>query len=384
MKYIYCLLAAAAMAFTSCGSKTAEHDHDHEGHDHETEESAEHHHSDEITVTPEQAKEAGIEVVEVQPGTFRNVIKTGGRIMAAQGDESVAVAPISGVVHFSSAITEGKSVGRGAALLTISADKIVEGDPVARARVAFENAEKEYLRASKLVESKIISEKDFAKIELDYNNARISYEAIAKGSARGGKSVGAPIAGFVKNVLVSEGEYVNVGQPLVSVTQNRKLYLRAEVSERYYQYLNAISSANFTTSYDNKSYELENMGGRLLSTGKSSGGESFFIPVTFEFDNKGDIIPGSYVDVYLQTSAMDNVISVPRSALTEEQGLHFVYLQLDEEGYKRQEVTLGADNGVSVQVLSGLKAGDKLVTKGAYRVKLASASNAIPAHTHEH
>jgi RND family efflux transporter MFP subunit len=234
------------------------------------------------------------------------------------------------------------------------------------------------------VESKIISEKDFAKIELDYDNARISYEAIAKGNARGGKSVGAPIAGFVKNVLVSEGEYVNVGQQLVSVTQNRKLYLRAEVSERYYQYLNSISSANFTTSYDNKSYELENMGGRLLSTGKSSGGESFFIPVTFEFDNKGDIIPGSYVDVYLQTSAMENVISVPRSALTEEQGLHFVYLQLDEEGYKRQEVTLGADNGVSVQILSGLKAGDKLVTKGAYRVKLASASNAIPAHTHEH
>jgi RND family efflux transporter MFP subunit len=377
------MVAAAMLALTSCHNKAEDHDHDHEGHDHETE-NAEHHHSDEITVTPEQAKEAGIEVIEVQPGTFRNVIKTGGRIMAAQGDESVAVAPMSGVVHFTSAITEGKSVGRGTALLTISADKIVDGDPVARARVAFENARKEYERAQKLVESKIISEKDFAKIELDYNNARISYEAIAKGSSQSGKSVSAPIGGFVKSVLVSEGEYVNVGQPLVSVTQNRKLYLRAEVSERYYQYLNSISSANFTTSYDNKSYELDSLGGRLLSTGKSSDGESFFIPVTFEFDNKGNIIPGTYVDVYLQTSAMENVISVPRSALTEEQGLHFVYLQLDEEGYKRQEVTLGADNGVSVQVISGLKAGDKLVTKGAYRVKLASASNAIPAHTHEH
>jgi RND family efflux transporter MFP subunit len=365
------------MAFTSCGSKTA-------NHDHETEESAEHHNSDEIVITPEQAKEAGIEVVEVQPSTFRNTIKTGGQILSAQGDESVAVAPMAGIVHFSGSVTEGKSVGRGTPLLTISADKIVDGDPVARARVAFENAEKEYLRAKKLVESKIISEKDFAKIELDYNNARISYEAIAKGSARSGKSVTAPIGGFVKSVMVSEGEYVNVGQPLVSVTQNRKLYLRAEVSERYYQYLSSISSANFVTSYDGKSYELDSLGGRLLSAGKSSDGESFYIPVTFEFDNRGDVVPGSYVDVYLQTTAMENVISVPRTALTEEQGLHFVYLQIDEEGYKRQEVTLGADNGVSVQILSGLKAGDKLVTRGAYRVKLASASNAIPAHTHEH
>ena len=62
----------------------------------------------------------------------------------------------------------------------------------------------------------------------------------------------------------------------------------------------------------------------------------------------------------------------------------FIYLQLDEEGYKKQEVTIGADNGKSVQILTGVKAGDRVVTEGAYQVRLASASNAIPAHSHEH
>ena len=64
--------------------------------------------------------------------------------------------------------------------------------------------------------------------------------------------------------------------------------------------------------------------------------------------------------------------------------MYFIYLQLDEEGYKKQEVTLGANDGKEVQILTGLKAGDRVVTKGAYQVKLASASNAIPAHSHEH
>ncbi len=380
MKYIYYFVAAALISLTSChnsGAHSEEHHHD------EHEEEA-HAHGDEIVLTPEQAAEAGLEVNEVVPSEFSNVIKVSGQVLAAQGDEAVAVAPVSGVVHFNGAVTEGKSVGKGAALLTISSENIADGDPVVRARVNYENAKKEYERAKKLVESKIVSEKEFARIELEYNNARISYEAIAKGNSRSGKSVGAPISGFVKSVLVGEGDYVTVGQALISVTQNRRLYLRAEVSERYYKYLSSVNSANFTTAYDNKSYELDSLGGRLLSVGKSSDANSFFIPVTFEFDNKGNIIPGAYVDVYLKTTPMQNVISVPRSALTEEQGLNFVYLQLDEDGYKRQEVTLGADNGVNVQILSGLKAGDKLVTKGAYRVKLASASNAIPAHTHEH
>lgn len=85
-----------------------------------------------------------------------------------------------------------------------------------------------------------------------------------------------------------------------------------------------------------------------------------------------------YSDRYLTTSRVKAIHN------TEEQGIFFVYLQLDEEGYKKQEVTLGADNGKSVQILTGIKPGDRVVTEGAYQVRLASASNAIPAHSHEH
>lgn len=63
--------------------------------------------------------------------------------------------------------------------------------------------------------------------------------------------------------------------------------------------------------------------------------------------------------------------------MTEEQGIFFVYLQLDEEGYKKQEVTLGADNGKSVQILTGIKPGDRVVTEGAY--KFAWQAQATPS-----
>ena len=131
-------------------------------------------------------------------------------------------------------------------------------------------------------------------------------------------------------------------------------------------------------------YELKELSGKLLSFGKTSGDNSFYVPVTFEFDNKGEVIPGSFVEVYLLSSELENVISLPRTALTEEHCIFFVYLQQDEEGYKKHEVTLGAYNGKSVQLLTGVKAGDRVVTEGAYQVRLASASNAIPAHSHEH
>ena len=375
------------------------HDHDHEGHDHENEghsatkeceghnhgsEASESEHSDEIILPKAKAEAAGVKVSTIEPGTFEQVIKTSGQVLAAQVDESVAVATVAGVVSFHGKVTEGMSVGKGSTLLTISSSNIADGDPVQRARIAYEISKKEYERMKALVKNKIVSDKDFAQAEQNYENARISYEALAKGNTKGGQAISSPIGGYVKNILVKEGDYVTIGQPLVSVTQNRRLFLRAEVSEKYYPYLRTIGSANFKTPYDNKVYALKELSGRLLSFGKSAGDNSFYVPVTFEFDNKGDIIPGSFVEVYLLSTPMENVISLPRTALTEEQGLFFVYLQLDEEGYKKQEVTLGADNGQSVQILTGVKAGDPVVVNGAYQVKLASASNAIPAHSHEH
>ena len=407
MKKLILLGVLVAWSMGSCNSRS---DHGHEGHDHATEthsheqshDHAQHAHeeeghshdhegdahtkgaSDEIVMPPAKAQAAGVETAVVEPGSFTQVIKTSGQVLAAQGDERVAVATVAGVVSFADKVTEGMSVREGTPLVLLSSGNIAEGDPVQKARVAYEVSKKEYERMQALVESRIVSEKEFAQARQAYENARISYEAVAKNHTDRGQAVTAPIGGYVKSLLVGEGDYVTVGQPLVSITQNRRLFLRADVSEKYYDALPTITSAHFCTPYNNKVYALEELNGRLLSYGKASGEGSYYIPVTFEFDNRGDVVPGSFVEIYLLARPMEGVISVPRSALTEEQGSFYVYLQLDEECYRKQLVTLGADDGRRVQVTGGLKAGDRLVIRGAYQVKLAGASNALPAHSHEH
>lgn len=320
----------------------------------------------------------------IRPGTFNQVIKTSGQVLAAQGDEAVAVATVAGVVSFSNKVTEGMGVGKGSPLLTVSAKNLADGDPIQKARIAYEAALKEYERMKPLAESKIVSEKEFLQAAQTYESARISYEAMSKNHSAGGQAIVSPIGGYIKSILVKEGDYVELGQPLMSITQNRRLFLRAEVSEKYYAHLAHITSANFRTPYNNKVYRLDELNGRLLSFGKSAGDNSYYVPVTFEFDNKGDILPGSFVEIFLLSAPMHDVLSLPVTAIVEEQGSYFVYLEQDDASYEKREVKLGADNGERVQVVGGIHAGERIVTEGAYRVKLASASNVIPGHSHEH
>lgn len=364
----------------SCSSSTDSSTHAHE----ESPVNAHHEENNEIVFPPEKAQAVGVEVSIVQPETFRQVIRTSGQILAAQGDERIAVAPVSGIVSFQKKVIEGMPVVQGTSLLSLASRHLAEGDPVQKARVAYEVSKQEYERMKALVETRIVSEKEFAQARQVYENARISYEAVAQNQTEQGQQVTAPMSGYIKQLLVKEGDYVQVGQPLVSITQNSKLFLRADVSERYYNELSKITSANFGTPYNDKVYSLEDMNGHLLSYGKVSGTNGYYVPVTFEFDNRGDILPGSFVEVYLLSHPQEGVICLPHSAITEEQGSFFVYRQLDEECYTKQHVTLGADDGQRIQVLSGVQAGDRIVTQGAYQVKLAGATSAIPPHTHEH
>ena len=396
-KYIFIILAAA-ISLTSCDKKQSDkktvethqkgdgHNHEEgDGHNHKEEKNSGEEHSDEIVFTRQQADAIGLEVYNVEPGIFSQVIKTSGQIQSAQGDEATIVATTNGIVSFPArSIIEGAPVGTGTTIVTISARNLYEGDPVAKAKITYETALKEFKRAEGLVKDKIISEKEFEQSRLKYENARTAYEAQATNVTASGVKVTTPISGYIKNRLVNQGEFVSVGQPIATVSKNRRLQLRADVSENYFNELGKIRNANFVVSYNNKAYRLADLNGRLLSFGKAANETSFYIPVTFEFDNIGDFIPGSYVEVYLLATPQNNVISIPVSALTEEQGIYFVYLQIGEEEFLKREIAIGESDGKNVRVLSGLSTGDKVVIKGAYQVKLASASNAIPAHSHEH
>ncbi|MDR1454718.1 MAG: efflux RND transporter periplasmic adaptor subunit [Tannerella sp.] len=341
-------------------------------------------HTGEIYFSLMQAEAAGLETEDIVPGTFCRVIKASGQILATQGDETTLAATSSGIVSFvNRSITDGTAVKAGEAVVTVSAKHLQDGDRSSLAKINYETELKACQRAEALAKDSIISAREFEQIRQRYETAKTAYEAQSADMTAQGVTVKTPVSGFIRNRLVSQGEYVTVGQPIVTVSRNKRLQLRAEVSEKYYKTLADVRTAHFRTAYDNTLYRIQDMNGRLLSFGKSSGQSSFYIPVTFEFDNTGDILPGAFAEVYLLSASRDDVISLPVSAVVEEQGLYFVYLQLGREMYRKQEITLGQDNGEKVHVVSGLQNGDKVVIKGTYQLKQAASAGVVPAgHGH--
>lgn len=360
----------------------AAHEQDAHSHDAHAHDAHGHNHGEGIAFTKKQAEAAGLVVEEVAEVPFYDVIKTAGHLQAPVGDEAVVVATSAGVLYYTQpSLVEGQALSEGKAFAGISAKRLQDGDPLVKAKLAYETAKAEYERAERLVADKIVSAKEYEQIRLRYETAKTTYEGQAAGMTELGASLASPITGYVKQLLVPNGAHVEVGQPVAVVTQTRRLQLVAEVSERDFGQLAKVTKAHFRPTYSDRFYKTDELGGRLLAYGRSAVGA--FVPVTFEVDNVGDLIAGSYAEVYLLTRPESGVVSIPVTALTEEQGLYFVYVQVCDEEFEKREVHPGRRGGERVEILHGLHYGDRVVTRGAVQVKLASMTTAIP-HGHSH
>jgi cobalt-zinc-cadmium efflux system membrane fusion protein len=348
----------------------------------------EHAESGDISYLKEQAWKVEFTNKAIKRQTFNDVIKTSGQILSAPGDEMIVTAKASGVVVFSGKNTIiGSAVNAGNPLFTITGGDMTESNidaSVKDAKANYLKAKADYERSKSLVADKIVSEKEHQQVKLQFDNAQTAYNTVAKNYTSKGQNVLSPMSGFVKNVLVTEGQFVPSGTPLATISKNKKLIVQANVSQNYFSRLSSITSANFKTPQSDVVYNTAALNGRIISYGKSASASTPFIPVTFEIDNAGQLVSGSIVEVYLKSSSIADALVVPVSALIEEQGVFYVYVQTGGESFQKREVKLGASDGLNVQVLSGISENERVVTKGGYQIKLSSASGALPAHGHEH
>ena len=179
--------------------------------------------------------------------------------MPAYGDEVIITAKSRGIITFgNNRKLIGSAVNSDETVFIISGAGLTEGNLDTKYEEAKNNYEKskiDFERANGLLKKNIVSQKSFQEIQLRYKNAQTTFNTIEKNYTAGGHKITSPIQGYIKKIMISEGEYVEIGQPIASVSQNRKLILKAEVPQKYFSKLNSISSANFITAYDSKNIQ---------------------------------------------------------------------------------------------------------------------------------
>ena len=199
-------------------------------------------------------------------------------------------------------------------------------------------------------------------------------------------SIRSPIAGTIVQVANIEGEYVEATDELYRIINADSVWVVAHVPEFDLADLTDSPHADISLpAYPNESFDIAELGGRLVNVGIAVERSSRTLPIVYELPNpEGRFQIGLMVDVHLGTRSALDAVSIPVSAIVPDSGRSTVYVLLDGERFQRREVILGIRDGDYIEVKSGVEPGEWVVAHGGNAVRLAALSPASFGHGHAH
>ena len=346
-------------------------------------------------------------------------IQSTGRIVPVPAKRAVVAPPVSGIVESGAIPRVGQHVTQGQVIarlqqtptaaevaqiqvantqiqientrLEAERRRLVQAEVEAAARL--EEATHDLARSQRLYERKAYSAKALEADELDRTTKAAQLEAIraqlralqtstsAPSSSVSGYDVRAPISGTIVRVGKASGEQVAPGEAILEIVALDTVWVEAPIFEKDLGKISREGIAVFTTAaFPDKEFR-----GRLVNVGKVIDEQSRTATAIFEVANPSEQLSiGMQANVRLNGGAQVPVVLIPRESVLDNEGKKIVYVLISGEEFERRDVMLGDEYGGKVAIISGVKPGERVVTQGAYQLKLQELRPAnAGAHTHE-
>ncbi len=281
---------------------------------------------------------------------------------------------------------------------------------VVQAKTRVDFAQRAYKRITALRAKELGTKQQLEKAEQNLRLAesekttadtiKISYDQVAeklgklRTQAQQGLSVEAfrialvaPITGVVTSAHYIEGEHLEAHTEIFRLINTDDVLLVARVSEfDLARVPNAPAAVMTLPAYPGRRFEILGAdSGQFLDFSKVVDPGSRTVQIRYQLSNpQGLFRVGMFADVFLETKSVPMALAVPEGAIVTDLGKTVLFALVHGELFERREVTLGIRDGGFVEVKQGLAVGERVVTRGAYAVKLAALSPESFSHGHAH
>ncbi|WP_272148843.1 efflux RND transporter periplasmic adaptor subunit [Tenacibaculum aiptasiae] len=290
-----------------------------------------------------------------------NTIKLSGKILENEEQNVVQVSYFSGRIERLNINFTGEKVHKGQLLATIYSPELFAAQQELLTTLALKESQPALYKA---VRNKLklwkLTEKQINQIE-------------KSGKAKANFPIYATVSGTVNEKLVSQGESVKQGQPLLKISNLSTVWANFDVYENQISLFKKGQNISITTNaYPNQKFEATvSFIDPILNT------KTRTTSLRAVLNNKKNIFkPGMFVEGKIENikSNKTQTISIPSSAILWTGKKSVVYLKpnSDKPIFEMREVKLGTSLGNYYEVLEGLKIGDTIVTNGTFTVDAAA------------
>jgi RND family efflux transporter MFP subunit len=222
------------------------------------------------------------------------------------------------------------------------------------AKQALDDAESRYLAA--------LAQLDLAKAQQAQNEARLQELRFNLQNT----IVTSPVDGFIGRRNVDPGAMVNTNTAVASVVDISRLKLVVNVVEKDLR----MVTAGDVGVVEVDAYPGEKFNGRIARVAPVLDPATRTASIEIEIPNPGHRLkPGMYARISLTVEERKNVLVAPKTAVIDFESKRGVWMPTEDKRAKFAPVELGIEGTDTIEIVSGLKEGDRFVTTGAAAVR---------------
>lgn len=246
---------------------------------------------------------------------------------------------------------------------------------------------KRSLAAEKIVPARDVQEAEanFTTAEADVRAVRTTLRALGAGDESSDTSqfvLRSPISGIVIERTAMQGQMADPMRTLFRVADLSRLWLSVHAFERDAVRVKVGSAARITFA----ALPGQTFGGNVTLVGKQVDADSRTVAVRIEVENAQQLLrPGMSATAFVPLGKeTERVIAVPTAALQRLEENWIVFLPTGKDSFEMRIVGRGRDLGGEIEIVSGLKPGEKVVVEGAFLLKAEAEKLKGEGKEHEH
>ncbi|RIX47581.1 MAG: efflux RND transporter periplasmic adaptor subunit [Rhodocyclales bacterium GT-UBC] len=351
-----------------------------------------------IGFTKEQQWKVDFATAEVVKRPLRAAITASGTLGARPDGEALITATAAGQIKPAGSFPVlGQAVKKGDVLAYLAPRLGGDTDMASlqaearRAKVELDLATREHARMESLFKDEAVPEKRLLAARGAEESAKANFEATQArlaqyGSSAGGVPLRAPVTGTIVDIRIAPGGFAQEGSLLFHVADRSVLWLQLRVPEVDAARLKSPVGATFQVDGVDERFEITHgKNGRLIAVGGAVDAATRTVPVVYEFRQPDERLRlGMAVKGQVLLAAAKEAVAVPAAAVLDEGGIPTVFVMKHGEAFERRAIRTGARDGDWLEVVDGLLPGERVVSRGAYLVKLAATKTGEIGHGHAH
>lgn len=230
-----------------------------------------------------------------------------------------------------------------------------------QAQAAYLNAQKNFERMQNLLKEGAVSQQAFDGVQTQYEVAKANFDA-----ARSTVEITTPISGVVTAINVNIGDLANPQIPMAMVANIGRMKAVFNVGESDLQ---SFYVGQSTQIYSEMNPDVIQTG-KINQLSKSANIQSRTFEIQSLFSNTQDqwFKPGMFCRVLVNMKTKNNSLVIPLTSIVKTNSRDGVYIINNDKAYYKN-ITTGISDGNFIEVVSGLKAGDQIVTLGMNNLK---------------